>query len=282
MHHAVSFVPERKNKAWKEKSMFYYGQSDVGMHRKINEDSYWGQTMWGQEATLLVVCDGMGGHKAGEVASRTAVETFCDLIISSPCLASNVNDIKEEIRKKISIAVKEANKKIFNLSRQYSEMSGMGTTLVAAIEYKGLLVVANIGDSRMYISTPKKTVQLSHDHSFVQYLIDTNKITKEEAKSYPRKNVITRAVGIGPQAEVDIFFSDLKQWGDGYLLLCSDGLSNYVSEKDIANTFNRASKIDPGQNGTADLEFAVREFITTANNSGGADNITALTARYSI
>jgi protein phosphatase len=262
--------------------MFYYGQSDVGMHRKINEDSYWAENMWGQEATLLVVCDGMGGHKAGEVASRTAVETFCDMIISSPCLSYKIDDVKEELRKKISLAVKEANTKIYNLSKKYTEMSGMGTTLVAAIEYKGLLVVANIGDSRMYISTPAKTLQLSHDHSYVQHLIDSNIITKEEAKSYPRKNVITRAVGIGPQAEVDIFFSDLKTWGNGYLLLCSDGLSNYVSEKDISNTFNRASKIDPGPHGTADLEFAVHEFITAANNGGGADNITALTARYSI
>jgi len=262
--------------------MFYYGQSDVGMHRKINEDSYWAENMWGQEATLLVVCDGMGGHKAGEVASRTAVETFCDMIISSPCLSYKIDDVKEELRRKISAAVKEANTKIYNLSKKYTEMSGMGTTLVAAIEYKGLLVVANIGDSRMYISTPVKTLQLSHDHSYVQHLIDSNIITKEEAKSYPRKNVITRAVGIGPQAEVDIFFSDLKTWGNGYLLLCSDGLSNYVSEKDISNTFIRASKIDPGPHGTADLEFAVHEFITAANNGGGADNITALTARYSI
>jgi len=262
--------------------MFYYGKSDVGMHRKINEDSYWCQTMWGQEATLLVVCDGMGGHKAGEVASRTAVETFCDLIISSPCLSSGIDEIKEEIRSKISAAVREANKKIYKLSREYNEMSGMGTTLVAAIEYKGLLIIANIGDSRIYISTPIRTQQLSHDHSFVQYLIDTNKITKEEAKSYPRKNVITRAVGIGPQAEVDIFFADLKQWGNGYLLLCSDGLSNYVSEKDISNMFNRASKIDPGPHGTSDLEFAVNEFIATANNSGGADNITALAARFNV
>ncbi len=261
--------------------MFFYGQSDVGMHRKINEDSYWGETMWGQEATLLVVCDGMGGHKAGEVASRTAVETFCDLIISSPCLSSNIKDIKEEIRIKISRAVREANSKIYKLSKQYNEMSGMGTTLVAAIEYKGLLAVANIGDSRMYISNSIETRQLTHDHSFVQILIDTNQITKEEAKSYPRKNVITRAVGIGPQAEVDIFFTDLKNWKSGYLLLCSGGLSNYVNNKGISDTFSRASKIDPGPNGNADIEFAVREFIATANNSGGADNITALAARFS-
>lgn len=282
MHRADSFARVKRNNNWKEKEMFYYGQSDVGMHRKINEDSYWAENMWGQEATLLVVCDGMGGHKAGEVASRTAVETFCDMIISSPCLSYKIDDVKEELRRKISAAVKEANTKIYNLSKKYTEMSGMGTTLVAAIEYKGLLVVANIGDSRMYISTPAKTLQLSHDHSYVQHLIDSNIITKEEAKSYPRKNVITRAVGIGPQAEVDIFFSDLKTWGNGYLLLCSDGLSNYVSEKDISNTFIRASKIDPGPHGTADLEFAVHEFIAAANNGGGADNITALTARYSI
>ncbi len=261
--------------------MNYYGKSDMGMRRQNNEDFFYTMSIWGKTGTLLVVCDGMGGHKAGEIASRNAVSAFCDRVATSPCLSADPFNRKFEIKYLLSKGVKDANLRIKRLQQASPEnLEGMGTTLVAALIYDNILYCTNIGDSRLYLISGEIVQQVSHDHSFVQFLVDHKKITREEAKTYPNKNVITKAIGIDGPAEADVFMVNLNTWGSGYILLCTDGLSNYVSESDIRKIFAKAKLIDPGENGDNDLKFAVDELINMANSGGGADNITAVACRF--
>ena len=252
----------------------------MGMRRNVNEDSFSCVPIWGKRGTLLVVCDGMGGHKAGEVASAKAVEAFCDKIVSSPCLSDNPFDRTFEMKKILSLAINDANTRIQRLSSSFEELEGMGTTLVAGIIYDNILYVTNIGDSRLYLISGDIVQQVSHDHSFVQSLVDQRKITKEESKTYPGKNVITKALGIFPQPEADLFKIDLASYGKGYILLCTDGLTNYVGENDLRKVFSKAKNIDPGEDGKQDVVYAVDTLIDMANSGGGADNITAIVARF--
>ena len=249
--------------------------TDVGLVRKENQDAY----RIARGGDVCVVCDGMGGHKAGEIASKNAVEVFCSKIIASPCLEEKPDRILEFIRYTLVCAASEANSVIFHLSSQYDEYHGMGTTLVAAILFKGWFYAINIGDSRLYIVTRYEAKQVTKDHSFVQYLIDNGKLTPDEAKYYPRKNVITRAVGVGEKLDVDFFSAPLEPWESGYLLLCSDGLSNYADNKilvDILYGSMSRSRSSP----EIDLSKKADMLIAYANAKGGADNITAVLAKF--
>lgn len=260
--------------------MEYYGKTDKGMRRTINEDSFANLSIWGKRGTLLVVCDGMGGHNAGEVASAKAVEAFCDRLASSPCLSENPKDKQFEIKKIMTEGIKDANKRILNLARAYDNLNGMGTTIVAGLIYENILYCTNIGDSRLYIISGEIVKQVSHDHSFVQQLLDHKKITTEEAKNFPHKNIITKALGQGEQEEIAIMIAELATFGSGYILLCTDGLTNYLEDKDFRKIFAEAKKIGPGESGKDDLVYAVDTLIGSANSGGGADNITALVARF--
>ncbi len=263
----------------KGNTMYFCGKSDVGMRRQVNQDSFRTLSIWGGEAVLLIVCDGMGGHKAGEVASRTAVETFCEKVITSPCLEETPEKILEFIRYTLVCAASEANAAVLGLAQNHAEYLGMGTTLVAVLVYKGYFYAINVGDSRFYIVTRYEAKQVTKDHSFVQYLIDNGKLTQEEAKSYPRKNVITRAVGVGEKLDVDFFSASLTPWERGYLLLCSDGLSNYTNGKvliDILYGSMPNPKIPP----ESELAKKAEMLIVYANEKGGSDNITAVLAKF--
>ncbi|MBQ9510362.1 MAG: Stp1/IreP family PP2C-type Ser/Thr phosphatase [Clostridia bacterium] len=257
--------------------MRFFGKTDVGIVRKINQDSFDCRTVWGKEATLLVVCDGMGGHRAGEIASKKAVTSFVDKVVSFPCLSEEQFEQFSEIRHTLIVAAKTANNLLFRMSRDFDELSGMGTTLVAGLIYNNMLYVVNIGDSRLYVITQNGVRQITHDHSFVQYLIDYGKITPEEAKNYPRKNVITQAVGINENAEADFFCVDLAKHGSGFILLCTDGLSNYVEPKNMMDILYG----DPQKSEKdTDLEEAAGKLIDIALNGGGADNVTAVLAQF--
>lgn len=260
--------------------MDYFGKTDMGMRRQNNEDYFYTMSIWGKTGTLLVVCDGMGGHKAGEVASKSAVAAFCDRVATSPCLSADPFNRKFEIKYLLSKGVKDANLRIKRLQQAAPDFEGMGTTLVAALIYDNVLYCTNIGDSRLYLISGDIVQQVSHDHSFVQYLVDHKKITREEAKSYPNKNVITKAIGIDNSAEADVFMVNLNTWGSGYILLCTDGLTNYVNESDMRRVFAKAKLQSPGESGDEDLQFAVNELINMANSGGGADNITVIAARF--
>ncbi len=259
--------------------MYFCGKSDVGMRRQVNQDSYRAMDIWGGEAILLVVCDGMGGHKAGEVASRTAIDTFCQKVMAEPCGETSPKEILNAIRYTLVCAASEANAAVYELAASSPEYMGMGTTLVAVLVYKGSFYAINVGDSRFYIVTRYEARQVTKDHSFVQYLIDNGKLTPEEAKAYPRKNVITRAIGVSEKLEVDFFSASLEPWGKGYLLLCSDGLSNYTNGKilvDILHGSISKLKIPP------DTELAKKAemLIVYANEKGGSDNITTVLCKF--
>jgi len=258
--------------------MKFCGKSDVGMHRHVNQDSYRAINIWDGDATLLVVCDGMGGHKAGEIASNTAVSIFCEKVMASPCQETEQDKILESIRYTLVSAASEANTAILRLAQENEEYLGMGTTLVAVIIYNGYFYAINIGDSRFYIVTKEGTTLVTKDHSFVQYLIDNGKLSEEEAKSCPRKNVITRAVGIAEKLDVDFFSAPLDPWENGYLLLCSDGLSNYTDSEIFENILFASSHWFISQE--EDLAKKTEALIAFANEKGGSDNITAVVARF--
>jgi protein phosphatase len=155
----------------------------------------------------------------------------------------------------------------------------MGTTLVAAIISRGMLYAVNIGDSRLYIITRHEAKQITRDHSFVQFLVQTGQLTPEEAKNSPRKNVITRAVGVASKTEVDFFNINLRKWGSGYILLCTDGLTNYLDDKILFELlFQSRDKVRPTPQ--EELEKKADTLVTYANQSGGSDNITVLLAKF--
>lgn len=257
--------------------MIYTGKTDIGMRRPVNQDYFICATVWDGRATLLCLCDGMGGHKAGEIASRKACAVFCDSVAATPPISADPNTLAEEIRYKLCDSVRLANSHIYKLSEANEDCKGMGTTIVAALIYQNKLYGLNVGDSRMYVLTKRETKQLSIDHSFVQYLLDQHKITPEEAKYYPRKNIITRAVGISEKVNPSYFNISLSMWNHGYILLCSDGLTNYASDKTIHDIL-----FGDVQAQTPELRLSkkVDQLIAYANSNGGNDNITAVAAEF--
>ena len=186
--------------------------------------------------------------------------------------------IIESIRYTLVSAASEANAAILRLAQENEEYHGMGTTLVAVIVYEGYFYAINIGDSRFYIINKEGTTLVTKDHSFVQYLIDNGKLSEEEAKTCPRKNVITRAVGIAEKLDVDFFSAPLSPWESGYLLLCSDGLSNYTDPSVFTNILFSSSHWFISQD--EDLAKKTTALISFANEKGGSDNITAVVARF--
>lgn len=205
----------------------------------------------GNLPNLFVVADGMGGHNAGDFASSFAVQTLVHTIQED----ENQNPIKI-----IRNAVEEANWKVLEESKLHVEMSGMGTTMVLVTIIDDYAYVANVGDSRLYL-IEDQILQITKDHSLVQEMVRRGLITKEEAREHPDKNIITRVLGIGPEVEVDFFDIHLKD--NSTLLLCSDGLSNMVSDEDIWRIINTSRE----------LKEAGMRLVSLANENGGKDNI---------
>ncbi len=238
--------------------MKIYSKIDKGIVRHSNQDAYFAGEI-SQETTFAVVCDGMGGAKAGNVASSTAVKSISEYIMKS----YRENMSSGDISKMLKNAIISANIEVYDMAVQNEQLQGMGTTVVAAIVRNGNAVIANVGDSRIYLINDNIT-QLTTDHSIVQTLIESGKITVEDAKVHPRKNVITRALGAESDVAVDIEEYNLSE--NDTLLLCTDGLTNFVSEEDILNTFK--------QN---DISVVSEKLVELANLGGGGDNITAVT-----
>ncbi len=222
--------------------------SDTGRVRHHNEDRSL------VTDGVLVVADGMGGAKAGEVAAQMAVDAVGAL--SAPFSAEDVR-----------AAVGEANRAIRRLASDDPDKSGMGTTLTAAMMRGGRLDVVHVGDSRAYLWRDEALSQVTEDHSVVAELVRRGSITAEEAESHPHRNVITRALGADAEVEADTLSADVRD-GD-VVLLCSDGLSSYVSEADISAVLASASS----------LAGAARDLVAAANGAGGADNVTVVLAR---
>ncbi len=249
--------------------MDYFGNTDIGQKRKTNQDSFCSVKL-GEKALLLAVFDGMGGHAGGETASGMARENFSsvagELLLSKVCEESGMVDAtKTQIFNIMCKGAEQANTAIFEAAQNNSELTGMGTTLAAVLINGDNIYAVNVGDSRIYLVYKDRIQQLSHDHSYVQYLVDIGEITEEEAKVNANKNIITRAVGTSPELDVDTFAHPLDGAG---VLLCSDGLTNFVENEDIQRIFRES----------ATAEECVGALISAANCGGGLDNITAVVA----
>jgi protein phosphatase len=240
-----------------------FGQTDIGRRRQQNEDSF----LRNDEIRLFVVADGMGGHAAGEVASAEAVDTIFGMIKRGlPTLGPENEPVTPDkiskARRLIEAAIQGATYMVYTISEVDAGKSGMGTTITAAYVYKNLLIVGQVGDSRIYQVRGDSVAQLTEDHTLVGWQIKQGLITEEEAKVSPHRNVITRSVGGRDYVEVDTMTIELQR-GDRYLL-CSDGLHGYLDEAEIPEFVSMG--------GTA----ATQAFIDLANERGGADNITCI------
>src|SRR5699024_9269554 len=233
-----------------------YFITDQGQVRSVNEDAG-GVFFNAEEQLLAMVADGMGGHKAGEVASKLAVSHVqkawkdCDKI-NSPM----------EAEAWLENTIQVMNKSIYDRSLENKEYEGMGTNVVMSICTKDYITIAHIGDSRAYIYSNTSFNQLTNDHSLVNELIRTGQITEGDAEEHPRKNVLTRAVGTEEVVQAEIGTYNWME--DDCLLLCSDGLTNKVSDQELYNLFQQFDH----------LEEMTKEFIHMANERGGEDNIT--------
>lgn len=234
-----------------------FSKTDIGMVRNVNQDYVFAtETFVGNLPNLLVVADGMGGHRAGEYASRLAVE------VVKQELESSTEDTPESMMKK---AITHANKRVFETAKQDAKFSGMGTTLVVATVIDRTLYFANVGDSRLYLLNDD-IKQLSKDHSLVQEMVRLGGINEEEAKYHPDKNIITRAIGAKDKLEIDFYEYRLKK-GD-VILMCTDGLSNIVEDQEILHIV-KCSR---------DVVEAVEQLIERAKENGGNDNIGVIVA----
>ena len=236
-------------------------QSDVGRRRNTNQD--YASVFTNQEGIkLAILADGMGGHRAGDIASQMAV-----LNLGNAWEEQDLTD-DEKIAQWFIQAIQEENALIYQRGQEQPEYNGMGTTIVAAALSKERFTIAHVGDSRAYLIRDGKIIQLTEDHSLVNELVKSGEISEEMAVNHPRKNILTRSVGMPGTVEVDVstYIWQLKD----RLLLCSDGLTNMLSEEMIETIVN--------QEGT--LSDKVTELINQANEAGGADNITVLLIEF--
>ncbi len=240
----------------------YFGQTDVGRKRDNNQD-FFGTKQLSDNSILCTVCDGMGGANGGSTASSLAVEIFTAGVQDG--IAKCENDV--QVLCLMQSALEKANAEIFRKSKEDSSLSGMGTTLVSCLCRNEKYYCIAVGDSRIYAITSKGLKQLSHDHSYVQSLIDSGAITETEAKTHPNRNIITRAVGTSDLIEGDVFSIDEANT-DG-LLLCSDGLCGYVAHDDMEKICLESK----------DAEMCAKKLVAKANSESGADNITAVVVR---
>ena len=241
--------------------MKVYGMTDIGRHRKDNQDSY-AIHQWEGGTALLVVCDGMGGAQAGSVASSVAVETFAAAVEEAL-----TQGVPEDPGRMLADACQMANEKVYRLSLENREYEGMGTTLVAALILPDVAWLVNIGDSRGYVLENDSIRQVTVDHSLVQLLVERGEITPAEARVHPQKNLITRALGVDSRVECDV--TRLEPGQGGRLLLCSDGLTNVLDDETLLTLSRRE----------AEIEDLCRALISLTLERGAPDNVTAVLAQ---
>lgn len=229
-----------------------YAKTDMGQKRTTNQDFvYCSIDAVGQLPNLFIVADGMGGHRAGDLASHFTVERFIKAVEESD--AENMISIIDE-------AVVTANSALMDKAKESEDYEGMGTTLVVATIVDHSLFVANIGDSRLYLIS-EDIHQITRDHSLVEEMVKLGELDKESARTHAKKNIITRAVGANRNVIADFFEIEFSK-GDR-ILMCSDGLTNMVEDNAIKEIIT----------GCGDIQEAVHKLIKTANDNGGKDNI---------
>ncbi len=248
--------------------MLFYGKTDVGMKRSANQDNFTIRK-YSDDVLYAVVCDGMGGANGGNVASNIAVAKFGEILdLAEREMPSFFGMSEEESLAILANASAEANRAVFEKAKEDRSLEGMGTTLVGCIVSGEHAYVVNIGDSRMYLIQNGTIDQITHDHSYVQYLVDNGKITPEEAKNSKNKNLITRAVGTESAVEADCF--SCRVTPGTYAVLCSDGLTNHVEPSEIFDVV--MDEVVENR----DIQAACEALIGRANSRGGLDNITVV------
>ena len=236
--------------------MEVFSKTDVGLVRKENQDSFAFSAI-SADCVWAVVCDGMGGHNGGKTASSTAVEHITEVISGDYREGMSGDAISDMLIK----AVEESNSLIYKMSVADPALSGMGTTCDLVFVSGSSVHVAHVGDSRTYSIRGGKILQLTEDHSLVQEMVKRGEITADEAMRHPNKNLITRAIGVSPEVHIDYIEAEFS-YGD-VLLLCSDGLSNYVSKADMVKTVNENRGV-----------LLIDTLVEAAKRHGGFDNIT--------
>ena len=233
--------------------MRVFSATDIGQKRKMNQDFVFvSKEPVGNLPNLFVVADGMGGHNAGDFASRYGVS----VLVESVRRDGNFNPVKI-----IRHGIEAANSQILEQARRDESMEGMGTTMVVATVVGSYAYVANVGDSRLYLAADGTFSQVTQDHSLIMEMVRLGELTMEQARNHPDKNIITRAVGTAETVKVDFFDIHLKP--GSRLLLCSDGLSNMVSDEEIWKIAETSS----------DLREMGMRLVSLANENGGKDNI---------
>lgn len=230
--------------------------TDIGRKRKINQDYvYSSEQPVGLLPNLFIAADGMGGHNAGDYASRLAVNAIVE----------RVSGQKEgETAQILGRAIEWANAAVYEKAGSEAGLEGMGTTVVAAVCDKDVLHVANVGDSRLYVVGAREITQITRDHSWVAEMVRRGGLGKEEARKHPDKNIITRAVGAEDRVTADFFRVKLRE-GD-LVLLCTDGLTNMLEDEEIRMILN----------GARDIVEKAEELVRKANEKGGMDNISVI------
>jgi len=242
--------------------MIVSAKTDIGMKRSTNQDSFRYGQLEGGAITWAVVCDGMGGMAAGNVASSTAVEVISGSLENNLSPKSGASFVRNLLKS----SIESANAKIYSMSLKNEDMRGMGTTVVAVVIIKGVAYFAHAGDSRAYYYSENELTQITTDHSVVQTLVEKGQLTEDEAKNHPNKNIITRALGVA--SYIDIDFEEREVSANDTVLLCTDGLTNCIDDELI--------KLASSDN---DFLSLAERLVELANQNGGNDNITVVAVK---
>ena len=235
-----------------------YAKSDIGKVREINQDSYYISDSLDQ-VQLYMLADGMGGYNGGEIASKLAIQSAKSYIENN---FKEIEKDRESIIQLVGSSMEYANMVVYEKSKENKDLEGMGTTLEICLIYNNKVYIGHVGDSRIYRIRKEFMRKLTQDHSYVQKLVKDGTITKEEAMHHPQKNMLMKALGCNAFVEPDVMVKGFLK--EDILIMCSDGLTNLVSQEEI---FKEAKK---------DIEQAPKELVEKANNNGGYDNITVV------
>lgn len=236
--------------------MLNFGLTDIGQVRKKNQDYYY----ISEDGCINILADGMGGYAGGEVASKLATLTAKQYIEDH--FDKNKEYEKQELLNLIKNAMEFANAEVHKKAQEDKELELMGTTLEICLIYKDKMFIGHVGDSRVYRLRQGIIRKLTKDDSYVQKLVEDGTITKEEAKNHPKKNMLVKALGCETNLEVNVFYKKFLE--NDIVLICSDGLTNMVSEEQIYNIISN------------DINEASKELVNEANKNGGLDNITLI------
>ena len=241
--------------------MRFCGLTDIGLKREINED-YISLPNENEGIKLFILADGMGGANAGEKASCLATKVVRDYVRAH---FIEIERNKEGLENLIRNAIKTANKEVIKMGNSAPEYSGMGTTLIVVLIYRGRIHIGHVGDSRVYRLRQNVFRQITKDHSYVQELVKQGEISQDEAKVHPQKNMLMRAIGVEDEVKPDIITKGFVK-GD-IILICSDGLTNMVDDKYIYEIIMK---------NIYDINVACKKLIEKANRNGGLDNVSAI------